>query len=262
MNILKWNELIQNPTMDNFNHCQRLNSTHSLATTLEAENKNIMLNSYCLEPGNVFLLKHALTEKEVLEIYKHMNCLNFFPVGSTGNAGNYKETEEVVSQRASIYDYEFSQVLFNRIKNFIPPYFSFANNDFSVNVKSKNVNYNVLGINPYHRFVKYEAQGKLLAHYDGHYEFDEHTQTIMTMLIYLTNNQTGDTIFLEDSQKFTPHHERKLLTIKPEKENIILSIKPKMGDILLFNQHLLHSTKRLHFENKDLILTDLVVSKF
>jgi hypothetical protein len=258
----KWQNLINSPKVENFNHYQKLSNVESLSSLLQKKYDSIILKSYSLNPGNVFLLKNVLSKEEVEKIYPHINQLNFFPVGYTGHAKDYKENDEISSLRASIYDIEFSAILFERMRHFLPPYISFGSNDYSVKVSSQNVNYHLLGVNPYHRIVKYTPHAKLVAHYDGHNVFDSDTQTIMTMLIYLTNNQTGDTVFLEDSQKFIPHDERKKVNINPEDEQIILAIKPKMGDVLLFNQHLLHSTNRLHFENKDLILTDLIATKF
>lgn len=258
----QWQNLINNPKFENFNYYQKLPDVSSLSEFLDKDMPLITLKSYSLNPGNVFLLKNVLSKKEIDLIYSQINQLEYFPIGYSGNAKEYKENDAISSLRASTYDTDFSTILFDRIKRFIPPYISYNNNDYSVKVSSPNVNYHVLGVNPYHRFVKYMPNAKLVAHYDGHNIFDENTQTIMTMLIYLTDNQTGDTIFLEDSQKFIAHHERIKVNIRPEDEQIILAIKPKMGDILLFNQHLLHSTKQLHFENKDLILTDLIATKF
>lgn len=260
MNNHKWQKIIENPNREKFNYCQELMSVKSLAIALNQDNKNILINSYSLEPGNVFLLKNVLSEKEVHDLYKHINLLNYYPVGKSGNAKEFKECDEVISLRASIYDHEFSNALFNKIKHFLPTYFTFDHDDYSVKVNQKNANYYVLGINPYQRVVKYKQQGKLVPHYDGHHFFDSHTQTAMTMLIYLTTNQTGQTVFLEDAQKFIPHEQRK--ENHKIEEKVLLSIKPKMGDILLFNQYLLHATAQLHLENKDLILTDLVIGSY
>jgi hypothetical protein len=256
MNTL-WHDLIHSPEKSNFNHCQNFSLYDVL--DLSYQSHHIQKNEYHLNPGYVIHLKQALNSLEISRIQCLMTELAFYPVGIDGNAGNYQTGDTISSYRTSCYDIAFSSLITQRLEGLIPNQRHFEKTDFSV--EDNTVSYTLAGFNPYNRLIKYDACGQLIPHYDGQFQFNLAFTTLMTGLLYLSDTQGGCTVFLKDNQTYLPPRQRQVSARDFSDADILLSIKPGAGDLLLFDQQLLHATTPLNHENKSLILTDLVYQK-
>lgn len=256
MSVLQdWRDYLANNKIkkENFNHMQELQLHTHIKTHAE---RTVSCQQYNLEPGKVLHLQGIFHDDELQGIINSINTLKFFPVGTSGNALDYEIGDKISSYRASTYDEDFANFLFWQIGGFITQYRKETGN----HINHGDHRWFPVFSNPYVRFINYTQDGILVPHYDGHYTFNEQFQTLMTCLVYLTDNEHGQTVFLKDPQKDIPISQRNAPSYQYNNDDILLSIKPKKGDVLLFDQHLLHATSPLHGEHKSLILSDIIYS--
>lgn len=243
-----WNEYKYFVKKQNFNHQQ------NKCLSLPQLSTNPIITINWLNNGLILYIDNWI--KNIAQINESLTHFQYQPVASDGIASAWHEGREKVSGRASTYDIAFSNIIAQGLRQILPK------NVLQRFVSPPNVNanglYHFLDINPYLRLVRYELNGKLNPHYDGHYYFDKNIQTMMTCLIYLNDCLSGEITFLED---------KSLLNVRIDKFNSIpvsnkklLSISAQAGRVLLFDQYLLHQTEILK-EAKNLILSDFIMEK-
>lgn len=99
------------------------------------------------------------------------------------------------------------------------------------------------GVSPYFRVMKYKNGGLHFPHYDSDYKYlspyDEYA-TRYSLVMYLTDNDTGEIAFVEDKREDSLVEEMLDWDRQADEEEIYLKIKPKKGKIVLFPHHLCH----------------------
>lgn len=99
-----------------------------------------------------------------------------------------------------------------------------------------------VAVSPMLRYMKYNLGGQHYAHYDAAYIYpDSQYRSLMSIVLYLTDNETGCTRFVADGKTghvSTRNHDDWDREVKPEE--VLLSVNPKKGRILLFDHRMCH----------------------
>lgn len=98
-----------------------------------------------------------------------------------------------------------------------------------------------IGVSPYLRFMKYSPGGEHFPHLDSDwaYSYDPEGRVVYTkysLVMYFTNNDTGELAFVENALGHGNDWER-----QAREEEILLKVKPRAGRIVLFPHNLCHS---------------------
>lgn len=126
------------------------------------------------------------------------------------NVGNGKQVyrpETRKCDRSMIIDTELAAKIWELIKHVIP-------NDTSMGEP--------IGLNPMFRYLKYAPGDYFKCHYDGTHEDDQGNKSRLTVQMYLNEDYTGGETLFYDYYKVEYTH------------------VPKKGDIVLFDQQILH----------------------
>ena len=112
-----------------------------------------------------------------------------------GRVNTYRDGDYPHSQRVSVVDDAVAAELFKRVNVFgnitIP--------DNSTLFNAKAGVWKPVSVSPYLRFIQTMRDGILVPHYDEEFVRDENRQTLLSLVIYLTD--TEGTRFLEDPQR-------------------------------------------------------------
>ena len=220
-----------------------------------SKRKNILEN-------NIFLIENIFHKKEILNILNRVNMFKPVSVGLNGILKDYKEGDYIGSYRRSLFNENYSNIVWNRIKNLFDPVYNF--NEFSC-VDWDNYNtWKPIGINPLWRFIEYKKSGSLIPHYDAPYIQNDNIRSLFTIVIYLTNNKEGTTRFLKDNSINLPYNKRNYDDKEKvaNKNDIIIDVEGISGNALVFPHRILHDCGQLLNENyKHIIRTDIMFEK-
>lgn len=215
--------------------------------------------------SSALIVEDLITPAESEYILNFLAETAWQPVSVTGMQGNYEPGDPIGSWRASSFQQEFSEVLFERIRKFIPAVKECnpsTNTDWDGHEKWVPV-----GINPLLRFIKYTDGGYLVPHYDAPYIASDAERTLASVVIYLDNDESmegGAVQFLVDPQKDTLIETRNLadLTEPAKEEDVVVSLHPNPSSALIFDHRLLHESQRITGPGqKTIIRTDIMFRK-
>lgn len=118
-------------------------------------------------------------------------------------------------------------------------------------------------VSPMMRYMKYEKGGEHYPHYDAGYIYpDNRYRSLVSMVLYFTDNESGETRFIQDHQKWVPIQERNHndWTRPANDSEVVQAVKPRKGRLLFFNHRLCHDvSKYLGAEGARIIIrTDLI----
>ncbi|MFY7670502.1 2OG-Fe(II) oxygenase [Tenacibaculum sp. MEBiC06402] len=147
------------------------------------------------------------------------------------------------NERQVIDDYEFSDYLFSRIKDFIPK-------DIAVKaISDKEIgSWKLKKLNSKFRICRYLSNQYFHKHLDGVYYLSSHEQSKLTFMIYLNGSEEfegGRTLFFNSKQS----------------DEIIASYKPVKGDLIIFDHNIWHSGERIESGEKYVLRSDIIYSK-
>jgi hypothetical protein len=99
-----------------------------------------------------------------------------------------------------------------------------------------------VGVSPYLRFIQTMRDGILVPHYDEEFVWDEDRQTLLSLVIYLTD--TEGTRFLEDAQVHTAvkRRDRSDWNRPPKPYEVRYQQKEEAGFAEQFAHHILHDS--------------------
>ena len=202
---------------------------------------------------NHLFIKNLLSNGECDNILNELSKTEWNKVGVDGKTQNYKQGDTTGSLRATSFNNEISNTIWERISS--------ENLLFPINsIDFDGKQWEPIGINPLIRFIKYEKGNFLIPHYDAPYIQDPFHKTLSTLIIHLTDNNSGSTDFIKDPQKNINIYERDYSdwASMPKKESIEKSIKPNKGSALIFNHRTLHSSSILKIGTKIILRTDIL----
>lgn len=215
--------------------------------------------------NNSAIIHSLIPKKERDSIIQHLDKANWLPVSYTGMSGNYTEGDPIGSYRASNYTPEYANVLWERIKNYIPKYRYF--NENSPTDYDNHEVWEAIGVSPLLRFIKYEDGGKLVVHYDAPYVENEDTRTLQSFVIYIYHDNElvgGATRYLHDKQANIPVKDRDLSDqIRfANKDEVRYNFLPEDGTGVIFDHRLLHDAQEVKGKGRKIIIrTDIMYRK-
>lgn len=120
-----------------------------------------------------------------------------------------------------------------------------------------------VAFSPMMRFMRYEANGQHYPHYDAGYIYkDNKYRSLMSVVLYLTDNDSGSTRFIEDNQSMIPIDRRNHNDWEraANSNEVINKVNPKKGRILIFPHRACHDVDKYLGENgaRIIIRTDLI----
>lgn len=214
---------------------------------------------------NALLIKDLIPDEEITSIFENLDKANWLPVSVTGMSGNYTEGDEIGSYRASNYTPEYSKVLWERIKDSIPSQRTFTAKD-ATDWDNHSL-WEPIGVSSLLRFIKYETNGWLVAHYDAPYIESEEIRTLSSLVIYLDNDpkiQGGATRYLFDPQYGLPLEQRDLSDWDrgATEEEVRFRLVPETGTGVIFDHRLFHDAEKVYGQGqKTIIRTDILYRK-
>ncbi len=155
------------------------------------------------------------------------------------------------SNRTTVFSQELADDIFSNFKSFLPK--GFVTNDLTPtdhwqqNTGDKHYGWQLRGMSPMLRFMKYLDGGEHYAHYDAGYIYEDPRQrTLKSVVIYLTTNKTGATRFIEDKQSHIPTADRihEDWIRRVEDNEVIYANLPVKGDILIFDHRFCHDVQQ------------------
>lgn len=192
----------------------------------------------------------------------------FYPVSTSGK--QEAETLGKGSVRLTNYDVSFAQYLTEELSAYVPAQLH-LNPHTPCDWESQNpLGYNVwnfMGISPLFRYMKYTKDSWHVPHYDAsHYnKEDPLLRTLYSGVLYLTNNKSGATAFVNDKQGRIPFKDRNKddWTRQAEYSEVNNWSLPSKGKIIIFPHGACHSVfPLLEDEERIIVRFDLFYSAY
>lgn len=231
----------------------------------EVKNHNPVVKRYNAIDPNSYLIPDLVPIEERNQILKELFEVEWQPVSVTGMSGNWQPGDPIGSYRTSNYNQEYADVLWNRIKDFIPSKRFFDDED-PTDWDGHSL-WEPIGVSPLFRFIKYHDEGWLVVHYDAPYIESDDVRTLQSFVIYLDHSETitgGATRYLHDPQKDVPVTERVLTdeVRAADEDEIRLNFKPDNGTGVIFDHRMLHDAEKVKGEGSKIIIrTDVMYRK-
>jgi NAD+ synthetase len=170
------------------------------------------------------------------------------------------------SYRATAYDETIARLIWDRLAPHLPSLRIM--DELSPTDWSGHRVWCPVGVNPMLRFIRYDAGGLLVPHYDAGYDFkDGRRHTLMSVVFTLTPpSQTagGDTRLLLDQNRHLPQDERVYAdhSVQAMPRDVLVEVPADPGDALVFDHRLLHDGSAWHGPRSRILLrTDIIFER-
>ena len=118
------------------------------------------------------------------------------------------------------------------------------------------------------RFISYNGGGMLVPHFDYPFIKDENVLSLWTVVIYLTDNKSGATRFIDEGNiqrgknlEDSSYEEAKAFNLTCTDDDFILKNYPKRLSAAIFPHYMLHDCEEVIGEHKLIIRTDVMYEK-
>lgn len=215
------------------------------------------------------LLRNVLGPEVCSELLRDAGTWQWVPADRHGRfiPGPSKKGDEesvaVGSYRTTAYDKEVAQLLWDRLAPLLPNLRTMGGLN-QADWDGHHV-WRPVGVNPMLRFIRYEAGGLLVPHYDAGYEFqDGRRRTLMSVVFILTppsQKPGGKTRLLLDPQRCLPSDERVYADYASPAapRDVLVEVAAGPGDALVFDHRLLHDGSTWHGPGSRILLrTDII----
>lgn len=225
-----------------------------------ASSYKAVLQKYYPQDHNI-QVNNLLSQQETERLLEILNHIDWQPVGITGIAEEYQENDQIGSYRASCFEEELSEKVWQRLKPFLKP--ETGSLKSTTDLVQGEI-WKPIGVNPLFRFIRYEEQGLLVPHYDASYVYNQNKRTMKSLVIYLEGSSSeGATRFIQDPQVQLDFMDRDYSdwTRYAHDSEIISSFYPQSGNAIIFNHRILHDSQPIQTQQKTIIRTDIVYEK-
>lgn len=214
--------------------------------------------------GQIKTIDHLITEQEAEMFFEVFSTSSKMTANVHGRL-NKMNTEHMGSDRVSWYNIQLADMIFQRLNGIIE---QLVVSDTHTIPGEDGAIYRAVGVNPLMRFISYNNGGMLVPHYDYPFIKDENVLSLYTLVIYLTDNETGATRFIHEIgaergknlDDFTYEQACDFNQFSTP-ENFILKNKPKRLTAALFPHYMLHDCENVIGEHKLIIRTDIMYEK-
>lgn len=223
-----------------------------------------VLISNVVDTQGIKIIDQLITKDEANMFIEVFNSSSKLTANVHGRL-NQMDTEHSGSDRVSWYNVQLADLLFTRLNGIVD---KLIVSDTHIIPGEDNAIYRAVGINPLMRFIGYNNGGMLVPHYD--YPFVENCDTLSlyTLVIYLTDNETGATRFIKELnanrgkslEDFTYDEACDFNQFNTD-DCFIIKNKPKKLLAVLFPHYMLHDCEKVMGEHKLIIRTDVMYEK-
>lgn len=211
--------------------------------------------------GYIGVLHGVIGRTEIdnmLKFFKASGRDNMYDVGKQG----IDTKDGVGSKRVTVFDRTLARLLNQRLSNYISDMVMesygcdestriFNEIPLEINISddscvdAKNGTYQFVSVSPLFRYMEYSEGGEHFPHYDAPYKYDEGYQTLLSGVLYLTDNhgEGGETTFIADEKNmYKDFVERDTSDWKRQAEDdeVYFSVTPSVGKILVFQHQMCH----------------------
>ena len=222
--------------------CQLENEAWESKSVTQPEMKRKIVH---LPPNiEIHMLEDILSEKECADIIsQHEDNLD--------DISHIYGSEFRVNSRCRFESDDLAKTLWTRVSSLYEEVtLSFSNmRDFSYG------DWKASGINNHFRLCRYTSGGKFASHYDARKLLDSHTQTMLTLNIYLntvSEDAGGSTRILALSSQANS---------ATAEEAVIYKVQPRTGLGCVFGDSVLHDGEELRKDEKWLLRTDIIFTR-
>jgi len=213
------------------------------------------------ENDKIKVIEHLISDKEAKMFMDVFMTSSKVQANVHGRLNNM-DTVHNGSDRVSWYSVELADMLFQRLNGIVEKLV--VSDDHTIPGKDGAI-YRAVGVNPLMRFISYHNGGMLVPHYDYPFVKDDNILSLWTLVIYLTDNETGATRFIKEIgaergkslEDFTYDAACDFNQFSTP-ENFILKNKPKRLAAALFPHYMLHDCENVLGEHKLIIRTDIM----
>lgn len=217
---------------------------------------NITTTTYMVDNNPIYCLNNCLNSQEIAYLLEQTKHNEWKPANIYGKT-NCDNT--VMSERMSMFNEQLAQILYARISPHIPKIISNFDDVILPRIFNNKKVWVSSGINPLLRYIRYNGQQQLIAHYDDTYQYHEYKKTLMSVIIYLEDSPAL-TRFIYEPQHAVSESLRNYddWDNNATDSDVALSIAAKAGQILIFPHRLLHDSTSPGNTQKTIIRTDIV----
>lgn len=184
----------------------------------------------------------------------------WLPAPENGYQKEHQPGAPAASWRASWYSKAFAEALWLRLMPFLPDAMHVDGN--GVTNWDGHALWRPVGVNPLLRFIRYEAGGRLIPHYDYSYVESSERRTLMSLVMYLDEEcEGGATRFLFDDTAGIPFAQRDFSDRPGLQAQALTRKKPRRGDAIVFDHYLLHDGDQVLSGSKLIVRSDIVFEK-
>lgn len=175
------------------------------------------------------------------------------PVGVTGAIGRPNKADGIGSFRATAWSPDLADALWRRLKPAVPSVRFLAPHDatdgYATDTRVGYRSWRVVGLSPLLRFMRYEAGGHHLVHYDAGYDYGDGRRTLLSVVLFLTGDDEpshgGHLRFVDDRQAgfavWERNHEDWDRPTMPHE--VVAAIAPTRGAAVVFDHRLPHDVE-------------------
>ena len=172
--------------------------------------------------------------------------------------------ERIGSRRATIWSEKLAEIIWRKLDlDLCLDCNPFTSTDWWQGDKRRWY-WKAVGFSPLLRFMRYEKGGMHYPHYDAGYIYpDDNYRTLMSVVLYLTDNKSGFTRMIQDNQEGLPVWDRDHSDWirEPYKKEILSSSVPTAGNGIIFNHRICHDVSLFTDEKPRIIIRGDVIFK-
>lgn len=221
------------------------------------ENKGNFTNiPFILSPTNIY--KKIVPDNicdSLVSILKTYGANSFYDVGVNGTSLTEGQKG---SRRITNYDVKLAQYLNTLIPRFSLELDEFSQVDWQTNNNDLLAKWEFVGVSPLFRFMEYTQGSEHFPHYDAPY-YDKQQplyRTLYSGILYLTDNISGATAFVEDGQNNLPFKKRNTVDWEKQAEadQLISMQLPEKGTLVIFPHQACHTVLPLLEDTSRIII--------
>ena len=249
--------------------CIYISTMYSVETTHHTSSNNQKFIQHI--PGRIHEVQDVLTKDKCLQLIQEAEKSGFNPSPPSG--GGHGQTERTGARTSQFYvkdKPELAQILWNRVKEFVPdnllkikpvPYMSSV---------TKGTEFTPVGVNEHMRFYKYDPGQYILKHDDyrmSRFRYDKDTDqyyeqmSFLTLVVYLNEGfQDGRTLFwTKFAELGSTGHCRFVREVDFSESD--LKIVPEIGKATIHDHMLQHEGEAPKKSTKYILRTDILHEK-
>jgi NAD+ synthetase len=202
--------------------------------------------------GPVTLARGVLTEGDCHRLLAAFAAARAEPVDITGRRDAPEEQYGVGSVRATAFSPSLAADLWHRVRPAVPTLRCCgpldATDACAAPGRSGHVTWRVVGLSPLLRFMRYDAGGRHLCHYDAGYDYGDGRRTLVSVVFYLTDARPEDggcTRIVEDGQAALPvwARDHRDWTRDAREDEVRVRVRPERGAAALFDHRVCHDVE-------------------